>query len=115
MFRSLSDHHQGDTIFVLTSVTKVTDVAACLQVTKGNEFSMNLINWCLCIFYQIWSSVCLFSLPVAMCVLGPVFSCYCYAFPGMSHTRNGITNNRARQDPTHTLQQACCYINNFSN
>ena len=50
MFRSLSDHHQGDTIFVLTSVTEVTDVAACLQVTKGNEFSRNLINWCLCIF-----------------------------------------------------------------
>ena len=25
MFRSLSDHHQGDTIFVLTSVTKVID------------------------------------------------------------------------------------------
>jgi len=30
MFRSLSEHHQGDTIFVLTSVTKVIDVAACL-------------------------------------------------------------------------------------
>ena len=30
MFRSLSDHHQGDTIFVLTSLTKVIDVAACL-------------------------------------------------------------------------------------
>ena len=44
MFRSQSDHHQGDTIFVLTSVTKVIDVAACLQVTTGNEFSMNLIN-----------------------------------------------------------------------
>ena len=44
MFRSLSDHHQGDTIFVLTSVTKVIDVAACLQVTTGNEFSRNLIN-----------------------------------------------------------------------
>ena len=30
MFRSLSDHPQWDTIFVLTSVTKITDVAACL-------------------------------------------------------------------------------------
>ena len=30
MFRSLSAHHQGDTIFVLTSVTKIIDVAACL-------------------------------------------------------------------------------------
>ena len=30
MFRSLSDHHQEDTIFVLTSVTKVIDVAPCL-------------------------------------------------------------------------------------
>ena len=67
MFRSQSDHHQGGTIFLLTSVTKILfvfiDVAACLQVTKGNEFSRNLINWCLCIFYHIWSSVCLFSLP----------------------------------------------------
>ena len=44
MFRSLSDHHQGDTIFVLTSVTKVIDAAACLQVSTGNEFSRNLIN-----------------------------------------------------------------------
>ena len=26
MFRSLSDHPQGDTIFVLTSVTKIIDV-----------------------------------------------------------------------------------------
>ena len=31
MFRSLSDHHQGDTIFVLTSVTKIIDVACLLQ------------------------------------------------------------------------------------
>jgi hypothetical protein len=30
MFRSLSDHPQGDTIFVLTSVTKIIDAAACL-------------------------------------------------------------------------------------
>ena len=44
MFRSLTDHHQGDTIFVLTSVTKIIDVAACLQVIIGNEFSRNLIN-----------------------------------------------------------------------
>jgi len=84
MFRSLTDHHQGDTIFVLTSVTKIIDVAACLQVIIGNEFSRNLINWCLCIFYHIWSSGCLFSLPVVMCVLGPVLSCYCYAIPGMT-------------------------------
>ena len=32
MFRSQIDHHQGDKIFVLTSVTKFNfiDVAACL-------------------------------------------------------------------------------------
>ena len=43
MFRSRIDHHQGDTIFVLTPVTKFnfSDVAACLQVTIGNEFSRN--------------------------------------------------------------------------
>ena len=43
MFWSQIDHHQGDTIFVLTSVTKFNfiDVAACLQVTTGNEFSRN--------------------------------------------------------------------------
>jgi hypothetical protein len=37
MFRSQIDHHQGDTIFGLTSVTKFNfiDVAACLQVTIG--------------------------------------------------------------------------------
>ena len=29
MFRSLSDHPQGDTIFVLTLVTKIIDVACC--------------------------------------------------------------------------------------
>ena len=63
MFRSLSDHHQGDTLFVLTSVTKIIDVAARLLQ-------------CVC-----W-----------------VLSC----------------PDRTRQDPTHTLQQACCYINNFS-
>jgi len=38
MFRSQIDHHQGGTIFFLTSVTKFyfilfIDVAACLQVT----------------------------------------------------------------------------------
>ena len=38
MFRSQIDHHQGGTIFLLTSVTKVyfillIAVAACLQVT----------------------------------------------------------------------------------
>ena len=26
----------------------------------------------------------LFYLPVVMCVLGPVLSCYCYAVPGMT-------------------------------
>ena len=24
-------------------------------------------------------------MPVVMCVLGPVLSCYCYAVPGMTH------------------------------
>ena len=69
MFRSQIDHHQGCTIFLLTSVTK---------------------------FYFI---DCCSSMPVVMCVLGPVSSCYCCAVLGMT------------QDPTHTLQQACCYIN----
>ena len=43
MFRSQIDHHQGDKIFVLNSVTKFNfiDVAACLQVTIRNEFSRN--------------------------------------------------------------------------
>jgi hypothetical protein len=43
MFQSQIDHHQGDTIFVFTSVTKFNfiDAAACLQVTIGNEFSRN--------------------------------------------------------------------------
>ena len=30
MFRSLFDHPQEDTIFVLTLVTKIIDAAACL-------------------------------------------------------------------------------------
>ena len=29
-------------------------------------------------YYLIWSSGCLLSLPVVTCVLGPVLSCYCY-------------------------------------
>ena len=40
----------------------------------GNEFyKLNHI------YYLIWSSGCLLSLPVVMCV-----SCYCYAVPGMT-------------------------------
>ena len=35
-------------------------------------------------YYLIWSSGCLLPLPVVMCVLGPVLSCYCYAVPGMT-------------------------------
>ena len=35
-------------------------------------------------FYHIWSSGCLFSLPVIMCVLDPVLSCCCCAVLGMT-------------------------------
>ena len=35
-------------------------------------------------YYLIWSSGCLLSLPVVMCVLGLVLSCYCYAVRGMT-------------------------------
>jgi uncharacterized protein YabN with tetrapyrrole methylase and pyrophosphatase domain len=43
MFRSQIDQHEGDTIFVLTSLTKIyfIDIAACLQVTIENEFNRN--------------------------------------------------------------------------
>ena len=53
MFRSLSDHHQGDTIFVLTSVTKIIDVAACLlhcnrhaatSITLVTEVKTNIVS-----------------------------------------------------------------------
>ena len=37
---------------------------------------------------------------VVMYVLDPVLSC-----------PEGHNNNKIRQDLTHTLQQACCYIN----
>ena len=66
MFRSQIDHHQGGKIFFLTSVTKfyfilLINVAACLQVTiKINLVGNKLIH----IFYLIWSSGCLFSLPL---------------------------------------------------
>ena len=43
----------------------------------GNDFDK--LNH---MYYLIWSSGCLLSLPVVMCVLGPVLSCYCYAVPG---------------------------------
>ena len=86
MFRSQTDHHQGGTIFFLTSVNKfyfilLIDLAACLQVT----IKINLLGYKLNhMYYIIWSSGCLLSLPVVMCVLGPVLSCYCYAVPGMT-------------------------------
>ena len=51
---------------------------------------LNLIYWCS-------------SMPVVMCVLDPVLSCCCYA---VRHSSNKI-----RQDLTHTLRQACFYIN----
>jgi hypothetical protein len=35
MFRSLSDHPQGDTILVFTSVTKLKMQQACLHVDKS--------------------------------------------------------------------------------
>ena len=54
MFRSQIDHHQGGTIFFLTSVTKfyfilLIDVAACLQVAikinlVGNLFLLSLVG-----------------------------------------------------------------------
>ena len=84
MFRSQSDHHQGGTIFLLTSVTKILfvfiDVAACLQVTikinlVGNEF--NKLNR---MYYLIWISGCLLPLPVVMCVCW-VLSCIVVAMP----------------------------------
>jgi hypothetical protein len=53
MFRSQTDHHQGDTIFLLTSVTKFNTIS----------------------------------------------------YPERH------SNNKTRQDLTHTFQQACCYIN----
>jgi hypothetical protein len=72
VFRSQIDHHQGGTIFFLTSVTKfyfilLIDVAAFLQVTiKINLVGNKLIH----MYYLIWSSGCLLSLAVVMCVLG---------------------------------------------
>jgi len=74
MFRSQIDHHQGGTIFFLTSVTKfcfilLIDVAACLQVT----IKINLVgNKLYHMYYLIWSLGCLLSLPVVMCVLRSV-------------------------------------------
>ena len=57
MFRSQIEHHyQGDTIFVLTSVTKFNVIDVLVYPERHS-------------------------------------------------------NNKIRQDPTHTLQQACCYIN----
>ena len=44
MFRSQIDHHQGNTIFVLTSVTKFNfiDVAACLHA--ATSIKLNLVT-----------------------------------------------------------------------
>ena len=55
-------------------------------------------------------------MPVVMCVLDPVLSCCCYAVLGMTDSifrffLERHSNNKIRQDLTHTLQQACCYIN----
>ena len=82
----LPDHHQGDTILVLTSVTKfyfilLIDVAACLQVTIKINLVGNKLNH---MYYLIWSSGCLLSLHVVMYVLGSVLSCYCCAVPCMT-------------------------------
>jgi len=43
----------------------------------GNKFNK-------LIFYLIWSSGCLLSVPVVMCVLDPVLFCCCYAVLGMT-------------------------------
>ena len=83
MFRSQIDHHQGGTILFLTSVTKfyfilLIDVAAFLQVTININLVGNKLNR---MYYLIWSSGCLLSLHVVMCVLGPVLSCPVVAVP----------------------------------
>ena len=61
MFRSQIDHHQGGTIFFLTSVNEfyvilLIDVAACLQVTIkinlviNNKCLLCLIHHCIFIY-----------------------------------------------------------------
>ena len=46
----------------------------------GNKFNKLIHMY----FYRVWSSGCLFSLPVVMCVLHPVLSCCCCAVLGMT-------------------------------
>ena len=62
MFRSQIDHHQGDTVFVLTSVTKFNSLMqqhACCNVCVGS-----------CLVLLTGQE----SISVVMCALGPVFA-----------------------------------------
>jgi hypothetical protein len=42
MFRSQTDHHQGDTIFLLTSVTNILDIYNILNLVT--EVKRNIVS-----------------------------------------------------------------------
>ena len=65
----------------------------------GNKFNK-------LIFYLIWSSGCLLSVPVLMCVLDPVLSCCCYAVLGMTDSK---TTKTMQQRKSHELLGAKIY------
>ena len=61
--------------------------------------------------YHIWSSGCLLSLPVVMCVLGPVLSCYCYAIPGMTDSILSFLSCTIAKRGLYSY--VCCSVINF--
>jgi len=63
--------------------------------------------------YHIWSSGCLLSLPVVMCVLGPVLSCYCYAVPGMTDSILSFLSCAIAKRGLYS--HVCCSVINFPN
>ena len=72
----------------------------------GNEFDKLNHMYCL-----IWSSGCLLSLPVVMCVLGSVLSCYCCAVPGMTDSVLSFVSCAIAKRGLYSY--VCCSVINF--